>query len=107
VSETVEVPRSEVPQRCRIDCVRVGEPERRRAVFRLTVTNCSDVVVRRWAMSFALPAGTHAYGEGTEFDIAPESSAASGRPGLFEVECLGDAYVCAATWDLAPGAARS
>jgi len=97
VSETVEVPRASIPQRCQVDCVSMGEPERQRAEFRLTVTNCSDAVVRRWAMSFALPAGTHAYGDGTEFDIAPESYAASGRPALFEVECLGDVYVCAAT----------
>ncbi|MEW2118989.1 hypothetical protein AB0945_28115 [Streptomyces sp. NPDC005474] len=104
MSETVDVPRSEITQRCRIDCVRVGEPELRRAEFRLTVTNDSDAVVPRWAMSFALPAGAHAYGDGTEFDIAPEISAVSGRPALFEVECLGDVYMCAATWDLAPGA---
>jgi hypothetical protein len=104
MSETVEVERSRSAQRWEIGCARVGEPQPRRAVFRLTVTNTSDALVRRWAMSFVLPAGTHARGEGVEFDIAPEASAAAGRPGLFEVECLGDVYVCAATWDLAPGA---
>jgi hypothetical protein len=104
VSETAEVTGPQISQRCQIDCVRVGEPERRRAVFRLTVTNRSEVAVGRWAMSFNLPPGTHAYGKGTEFDIAPEISAASGPPAVFEVECLGDVYLCAATWDLAPGA---
>ncbi|WP_435224457.1 hypothetical protein [Streptomyces sp. Tue6028] len=104
MSETVEAPRAEVQQRCQVDCVRIGEPERRRAEFLLTVTNCSDVMVGRWAMTFALPVGTHAYGDGTEFDISPEISTASSRPALFEVECLGDVYVCAATWELAPGA---
>ncbi|MFJ1561550.1 hypothetical protein [Streptomyces mirabilis] len=108
MSETTEVPRSivrsQTRQRCQIDCTRVGEPERRRTVFRVTVTNCSDTAVQRWALSFTLPAGTHAYGDGTEFDITPDRSTADSRPELFEVECLGNAYTCAATWDLAPGA---
>ncbi|MEU1520152.1 hypothetical protein ABZ490_49970 [Streptomyces sp. NPDC005811] len=82
----------------------MGEPEWRRAGFRLRGTNCSELVVGRWAVSFALPAGAHAYGDGTGFGIAPEVSAAGGRRALFEVECLRDVYVCGATWDLMPGA---
>ena len=81
---------------------RVWDFEATRA-FRLTVANDSDVLVQRWAVSFNLPAGAHAYGEGTEFDIHPETSRTRGLPSLFEVDCLGDAYWCSATWLLPPG----
>ncbi|MHB9863420.1 hypothetical protein [Streptomyces sp. YIM S03343] len=73
----------------------------------MTVTNTSNAPVRRWAVSFALPAGCHAYGQGTGFDITPEPRAAGELPALFEVDCLGDVYTCAATWHLAPGAQAS
>jgi hypothetical protein len=70
----------------------------------VTVINTSDVVVPHWALGFALPAGTHARGEGTEFDITADRHALGDRAGVFQVECLGDSYVCASTADLAPGA---
>lgn len=38
-----------------------------------------------------------------EFDIHPETSKARGLPDLFEVDCLGEAYLCSATWSLPPG----
>ncbi|QKZ16900.1 hypothetical protein [Streptomyces chartreusis] len=67
------------------------------------MTNDSDAPVRRWAVPFSLPAGTDAYGEGSEFDIHPAASTAHGLPELFEVDSLGNSYLCSATCRLAPG----
>ncbi|MGW6259932.1 hypothetical protein [Streptomyces sp. NPDC055085] len=90
-------------QRCQITCTRVGEPERQRVTYRVTVTNRSDTTVERWALSFVLPTGTHAFGDGTEFDITPDGSTGThNTPDLFEIEHLGNAYTCAATWPLSP-----
>ncbi|MET7390663.1 hypothetical protein ACFYPT_37750 [Streptomyces sp. NPDC005529] len=104
---TAQAPWSNVPsstgQRCVVHCTGIGEPQRQWATFRLTVTNRSDKAVSRWALSFTLPASAHAYGDGAEFDIIPESSTTNSRPDLFEIEHLGSAYICAATWNLAPG----
>ncbi|MCF3132749.1 hypothetical protein [Streptomyces olivochromogenes] len=94
---------SKAPQLWQVECRLVEEPAPGHGVFRLTVTNDADVLVRRWAVSFNLPAGTHAHGEGTEFDIHPETSRAHGLPDLFEVDCLGDTYLCSAAWSLRPG----
>lgn len=103
VTDTLEPLRSKTPQLWRVKCMFVEELAPGHGVFRLTVTNDSDVLVHRWAVSFSLPAGTHAHGEGVEFDIDPETSKAHGLPDLFEVDCLGEAYLCSATWSLPPG----
>ncbi|MET9125922.1 hypothetical protein [Streptomyces sp. NPDC004528] len=100
---TREPMRYKARQLWKVGCALVAEPAPGQGVFRLTVTNESDRAVRRWAVSFSLPAGTHAHGEGTEFDIHPEASKAHGLPELFEVDCLGDVCLCSATWRLPPG----
>ncbi|MFF3663555.1 hypothetical protein [Streptomyces olivochromogenes] len=94
---------SKTPQLWQVECTLVEELARGHGVFRLTVTNDSGVLVRRWAVWFSLPVGTHAHGEGAEFDIHPGTSKARGLPDLFEVDCLGEAYLCSATWSLPPG----
>jgi hypothetical protein len=103
VNDTLEPTESRTPQLWQVDCKLMEEPAPGHAVFRLRVTNDSYVPVQRWAVSFSLPVGRHAYGEGSEFDIRPEASRAHGVPCLFEVDCLGDAYWCSATWILPPG----
>lgn len=103
MTDTLEPTESRTQQLWQVDCKLIEEPALGHALFRLTVTNDSDVLVQRWAVSFSLPVGTHAYGEGTEFDIRPETSTPRGLPSLFEVDCLGDAYWCSATWILPPG----
>ena len=103
MTDTLEPTESRTRQLWRVDCKLTEELAPGHGVYRLTVTNSSDLLVRRWTLSFELPAGTHAHGEGTEFDIHPEASRTRGLPDLFEVDCLGDAYWCTATWLLPPG----
>lgn len=103
VTDTLEPTQSQTPQVWRVECVLVEEPAPGHGVFRLTVTNDSDVLVHRWAVSFSVPVGTHAHAEGTEFDIEPDTSGARGLPELFEVDCLGEAYLCSAVWSLPAG----
>lgn len=90
MTDTLEPTESRTPRLWQVECTLVEEPVPGHGVFRVTVTNESDVLVQRWAVSFSLPAGTHAYGDGTEFDIEPETSGAQDLPSPFEVDCLGD-----------------
>ncbi|MGW0949124.1 hypothetical protein ACWD4O_42165 [Streptomyces sp. NPDC002623] len=103
MSGTLEPVQSKAPQLWQVECTLVEEPAPGHGVFRLTVTNNSHMPVQRWTVSFSLPAGAHAHGEGAEFDIHPEASKGHGLPELFEVDCLGVAYLCSATWTLLPG----
>lgn len=103
MTETVAV-RSETVPPLQVSCSPMGKPTRRQATFAVTLTNTCDAAVQRWALQFTLPPGTHSHSEGTEFDITADNPTPRGGPVAFEVDCLGNCYICAGTGYLVPGA---